>query len=100
MRERLSQQDFFLRNKRNVWEPRDRQIVWQAPQRNRNSVGLSTSQSLQSTHLRFSSILISLLIFFFLTGLRVLTTHFSLLVTLIDSKTSLYLPRPSLRTSW
>ena len=37
--------------------------------------------------LRFSRILISRLIFFFLTGFRVLTTHFSLLVMLIASNT-------------
>lgn len=32
--------------------------------------------------------------------LRIFTTTFSLLVMLMASKTSLYLPRPSFRTSW
>ena len=49
--------------------------------------------------LRFSRILISRLIFFFLTGFKVLTTHFSLFTTLMASNTSLYLPRPSFLTS-
>jgi hypothetical protein len=48
---------------------------------------------------RFCRILISRLIFFFLTGLRILTTHFWRLTTLYPSKTSLYFPRPILRTT-
>lgn len=49
---------------------------------------------------KFFRILISRLIFFFFTGLRIFTTHLSLLVTLMASNTSEYFPRPSFRTSW
>ena len=48
---------------------------------------------------KFFKILISRLIFFFLTGFKILTTHFSLFVTLMASKTSEYLPRPNFLTS-
>lgn len=37
--------------------------------------------------------------FFFFTGLRILMIHFSLFLVLTPSKTSLYLPRPTLRTT-
>lgn len=37
--------------------------------------------------------------FFFFTGLRILMMHFWLLVTLMPSNTSLYLPRPTFLTT-
>ena len=48
---------------------------------------------------RFCKILISRLIFFFLTGFKILTTHLQSFATLTPSKTSLYLPLPIFLTT-
>lgn len=57
-----------------------------------------TKQNVQGKMLqRTASIFLST--FFFLTGLRILMMHFSLLLTLMPSKTSLYLPLPTFLTT-
>ena len=48
---------------------------------------------------RFCKILISRLIFFFLTGFKILTTHLQSFATFTPSKTSLYLPLPIFLTT-
>ena len=48
---------------------------------------------------RFCRILISRFIFFFLTGFRILMITFVPVATWMPSKTSEYLPRPTLRTT-
>ena len=49
---------------------------------------------------RHCRILISRRIFFFFTGFSTLITHAAPLASATPSKTSLYLPRPSRRTTW
>ena len=58
----------------------------------------SSEMTLGPPH-RFCRILISRLIFFFLTGLRILITQRSPVGEWTPSKTSEYFPRPTLRTT-
>ena len=60
---------------------------------------ISKSLMMFGPPVRFCKILISRLIFFFFTGLRILMTHFLSFAPCTPSNTSEYFPLPTLRTT-